>query len=76
MDGYNLFVYFDTLFLQNTFKVLSFVNRYVKTPYYEEDLNVMSSFGNLAASPANTHIVNHAGKLLALEETSLPKVLN
>ena len=54
----------------------SYKNRYVKTPYYEEDLNVMSSFGNLAASPANTHIVNHAGKLLALEETSLPWSVN
>ena len=54
----------------------SYKNRYVKTPYYEDDLNVMSSFGNLAASPANTHIVNHAGKLLALEETSLPWSVN
>tara|TARA_Y100001968_G_scaffold331470_1_gene386267 strand:+ start:966 stop:2315 length:1350 start_codon:yes stop_codon:yes gene_type:complete len=54
----------------------SYKNRYVRTPYYEDDLNVMSSFGNLAASPANTHIVNHAGKLLALEETSLPWELN
>tara|TARA_B100001057_G_scaffold441401_1_gene476002 strand:- start:91 stop:1440 length:1350 start_codon:yes stop_codon:yes gene_type:complete len=54
----------------------SYKNRYVRTPYYENDLNVMSSFGDLAASPANTHIVNHAGKLLALEETSLPWELN
>ena len=54
----------------------SYKNRYVKTPYYEDDLNVMSSFGNLAASPANTHIVNHAGRLLALEETSLPWSVN
>jgi len=54
----------------------SYRNRYVRTPYYENDLNVMSSFGDLAASPANTHIVNHAGKLLALEETSLPWELN
>ena len=54
----------------------SYKNRYVKTPYYENDLNVISSFGDLSASPANTHIVNHAGKLLALEETSLPWELN
>ncbi|URQ68231.1 carotenoid oxygenase family protein [SAR86 cluster bacterium] len=54
----------------------SYRNRYVRTPYYENDLNVMSSFGDLVASPANTHIVNHAGKLLALEETSLPWELN
>ena len=54
----------------------SYKNRYVRTPYFENDLNVMSSFGNLAASPANTHIVNHAGKLLALEETSFPWELN
>lgn len=50
----------------------SYKNRYVLTPYYDKDLDVMSSFGDLAASPANTHIVEHAGKLLALEETHLP----
>ena len=50
----------------------SYKNRYVMTPYYDNDLDVMSSFGDLAASPANTHIVEHAGKLLALEETHLP----
>ena len=51
---------------------VSYKNRYVKTPYYEKDLDVMSSFGDLSASPANTHIVKHAGKILALEEAHLP----
>ena len=39
---------------------------------YENDDDVMSSFGKLEASPANTHIIEHSGKLLALEETHLP----
>ena len=51
---------------------VSYKNRYVKTPYYEKDLDIMSSFGDLSASPANTHIVKHAGKILALEEAHLP----
>ncbi len=50
----------------------SYKNRYVRTPYYENDDDVMSSFGKLEASPANTHIIEHSGKLLALEETHLP----
>lgn len=50
----------------------SYKNRYVVTPYLEKDLDVISSFGDLTASPANTHIVEHAGKVLALEEAHLP----
>ena len=50
----------------------SYKNRYVVTPYLEKDLNVISSFGDLTASPANTHIIEHAGKVLALEEAHLP----
>ena len=51
---------------------VSYKNRYVKTPYYEKDLDIMSSIGDLSASPANTHIIKHAGKFLALEEAHLP----
>ena len=47
-------------------------NRFVRTPYYEHDLNLMSGMGDPAASPANTNIIRHAGHMLALEETHLP----
>ena len=56
--------------------VVNYKNRYVKTPYYEKDLDIISSFGDLSASPANTHIIKHAGKLLALEEAHLPWEVN
>ena len=52
----------------------SYKNRYVKTPYYENDLNVISSFGDLSASPANTHIVNHAGKPVSYTHLTLPTI--
>jgi carotenoid cleavage dioxygenase len=51
---------------------VSYKNRYVRTPYYENDLDIISSFGDLSASPANTHIIKHADKFLALEEAHLP----
>ena len=51
---------------------VSYKNRYVRTPYYEKDLDIISSFGDLSASPANTHIIKHADKFLALEEAHLP----
>lgn len=47
-------------------------NRFVRTPYYEGDLNLMSGMFDPAASPANTNIIRHAGHLLALEEAHLP----
>jgi len=49
-------------------------NRWVRTDSFEEDFPLYSADGsrNLRASVANTHIVNHAGKTLALVETSLP----
>jgi carotenoid cleavage dioxygenase-like enzyme len=50
----------------------SYRNRYVKTPYYEKDMNQMTGMGDLRNSPANTHIIRHAGKVLALEEAHLP----
>ena len=51
---------------------VSYKNRYVRTPYYEKDLDIIGSFGDLSASPANTHIIKHADRLLALEEAHLP----
>jgi len=47
-------------------------NRYVRTPYYEKDLDMMGGMFDPAASPANTNIIQHAGKWLALEEAHLP----
>ena len=54
----------------------SYKNRYVKTPYYEDDMDMMSSSFDLKASPANTHVVRHAGKILALEEAHFPWVID
>lgn len=51
---------------------VSYKNRYVRTPYYEKDLDIIGSFGDLSASPANTHIIKHADRFLALEEAHLP----
>lgn len=51
-------------------------NRFVRTPYFEGDLNLMSARGNLAASPANTSIIQHGGRWLALEEAHLPWAVN
>jgi len=48
-------------------------NRWVKTPVLEaQDSDAMESLGDLTQSLANTHIVGHAGKILALEEGHWP----
>lgn len=47
-------------------------NRYVQTPLLKEDVVVGASLMNIEHSIANTHIIEHAGKILALAETSLP----
>jgi carotenoid cleavage dioxygenase-like enzyme len=49
-------------------------NRWVRTESFVEDFGVYNADGtrNLQSSVANTHIVNHAGKTLALVESSLP----
>ena len=48
-------------------------NRYVKTPLYlNPDADVMDSLGDLTMSAANTHVIHHAGKILALEEGHWP----
>jgi carotenoid cleavage dioxygenase-like enzyme len=49
-------------------------NRWVRTDSFKEDLPLYNADGsrNLRAGTANTHLVNHAGKTLALVESSLP----
>ncbi len=48
-------------------------NRYVKTPLFlEPEVEVMESLGDMSRSLANTHVVHHAGKILALEEGHWP----
>ena len=48
-------------------------NRWVKTPILEgTDNDAVESMGDLSRSLANTHIVGHAGKILALEEGHWP----
>lgn len=49
-------------------------NRWVRTDSFKEEFPLYNADGtrNLRASVANTHIVNHAGKTLALVESSLP----
>src|ERR1700752_2515529 len=49
-------------------------NRWVPTESFESPFPVYNSDGtrNLHSSVANTHVVNHAGKTLALVESSLP----
>jgi carotenoid cleavage dioxygenase len=49
-------------------------NRWVRTDSFKEDFPLYNADGtrNLRSSVANTHVVNHAGKTLALVESSLP----
>jgi carotenoid cleavage dioxygenase len=49
-------------------------NRWVRTDSFIEDFPLYREDGtrNLRSSVANTHVVNHAGKTLALVESSLP----
>ena len=47
-------------------------NRFVRTPYFDADMNLMSGMNDPAASPANTNVIQHAGRILALEEAHLP----
>ena len=54
-------------------------NRYVKTPFLADpELERISPTGeiNRVASAANTHVVGHAGKILALEEGSFPWIVD
>ena len=48
-------------------------NRYVKTPVYEQpDADPMTLLTDMTQSLANTHIISHAGRILALEEGHWP----
>jgi carotenoid cleavage dioxygenase len=48
-------------------------NRYVRTPLYEDpDGDPMEALLQPDKSAANTHVIHHAGRILALEEGHLP----
>ena len=49
-------------------------NRWVRTESFENDFPLYNADGtrNLRSAVSNTHVVNHAGKTLALVESSLP----
>ncbi len=49
-------------------------NRWVRTESFDEPFGIYNDDGtrNLHSSVANTHVVNHAGRTLALVESSLP----
>ena len=48
-------------------------NRYVKTALYADpDADPIEALMDLNKSAANTHVIHHAGKILALEEAHLP----
>jgi carotenoid cleavage dioxygenase len=52
-------------------------NRYVKTPLFlEPDADIMASLGDMTKSAANTHVIHHAGKIMALEEGHWPFVVS
>jgi carotenoid cleavage dioxygenase len=55
-------------------------NRYVRTPFIAQPdrpaIDLDSALGDMTASKANTNIVGHAGRLLALEEGHFPYVLD
>lgn len=54
-------------------------NRYVQTPFIRNpDLNIFDPAVamDMTASKANTHVIGHAGKIMALEEGHFPYVLD
>ena len=51
-------------------------NRYVQTPLLESEADPIQSMMDKTQSLANTHIVAHAGKILALEEAHWPVELS
>ncbi|MEU9118695.1 carotenoid oxygenase family protein [Streptomyces sp. NPDC048506] len=55
-------------------KAVSYRNRWVRTATFTDGVPVRDAQGrvNLAAGVANTHIVRHAGRTLALVESSFP----
>lgn len=60
-------------------RALWYRNRYVRTPYLEKpEIARISPDGKFdrTVSAANTHVLAHAGKILALEEGSFPYVVD
>lgn len=55
---------------------INYRNRYVRTPYLEHDMDLITAMSDLRSSPANTNIIKHAGKLLALEEAHVAWEIN
>ncbi|MER5785798.1 carotenoid oxygenase family protein [Streptomyces mobaraensis] len=55
-------------------RATAFRNRWVRTSVLTDDAPLYDASGrrDLAAGTANTHVVRHAGRLLALAEASLP----
>jgi carotenoid cleavage dioxygenase-like enzyme len=53
-------------------------NRWVRTPKLERDLDAMdpATMMDRTASAANTHVIGHAGRILALEEGHFPYELS
>ncbi|MEM7079429.1 MAG: carotenoid oxygenase family protein [Pseudomonadota bacterium] len=51
-------------------------NRYVRTPQLDAATDPMASMTDMTQSLANTHIISHAGKILALEEGHWPYELS
>ena len=52
-------------------------NRYVQTPLFKSpEMNPMETLGDMNYSSANTHVIHHAGKILALEEGHWPFEVN
>lgn len=54
-------------------------NRYVQTPFIKDpSVNILDPavMMDMSSSKANTHVVGHAGKILALEEGHFPYVLD
>jgi carotenoid cleavage dioxygenase-like enzyme len=54
-------------------------NRYVRTPFFTNpatDILDPAVMMDLTASKANTHVIGHAGRILALEEGHFPYVLD
>lgn len=49
-------------------EALTYRYRYVRTPYFDESPDLLTAMMDPTMSPANTNIIRHAGKYLALEE--------
>ncbi|MBX3287697.1 MAG: carotenoid oxygenase family protein [Actinobacteria bacterium] len=55
-------------------RAVGYRNRYVRTASFEGRASTFDQEGrrDLTASTANTHVIRHAGRILALEEAGLP----